>query len=124
MRLKHFAALAILAISSLVALPAYAQAAPLTKEVLVLTTATEVTTNVTLGRRVAIEIQNLGPEPIFCGFTSATTVVNKARVIEAKVADTPADSWSIDAKNHVRIWCITSVNQVTTAATAVSELLE
>ncbi len=96
-----------------------------TSEVLVLTTATEITrTRAPSGRRVAIEIQNLGPNAIFCAFTSGTAVVNKARMIAAKPASGPADSWAIDAGAPVRIFCIAATaNQVTGAATAVSELL-
>lgn len=82
-------------------------------EVLVLTTAVEMPR--TKGR-TAIEIQNTGPQPLFCSFASNVTV-GKGRRIEAT-----SGSWALDAKDGVRIWCITSVNQVTTAATWVSEL--
>lgn len=121
MRLKHLATLTIAA-----ALAACSDGVgnPTTSEVLVLTTATELTRTVTGGRRVAMEVQNLGPNAIFCAFSSATAVVNKARMIAAKPASGAADSWAVDAGPHARIWCIAATaNQVTTAATVVSELL-
>ncbi len=109
----------VLVLSSVVA-----TAAPTTSEVLVLTTATEIT-NTQTGRRVAVEIQNLGPNAIFCAFSSATAVVNKSRIIAAYSAGSPADSWAIDAEAYVRIWCkAATASQVTGAATIVSELLK
>lgn len=85
----------------------------LTKEVLVLTTATAIPR--TAGTN-SVEIQNLGPNAIYCAFgASASAVVSKARKIDA------GSSWSVDVGHTVGIWCITTVNQVTTAATVVSE---
>ena len=90
-----------------------------TTEVLVLTTATQLPQTATAPRgRSAIEIQNLGPNSIFCAFSSATAVVNKARRIQS------GESWAIDAKSHIPIYCIAATaNQVTGAATIVSELV-
>lgn len=125
MRLKTFVILAALAFSLGPITSAFAQGVPVTTEKLVLTTATKMPRNTTTGLRVAIEIQNLGPNPIYCAFSSATAVVLKARAIEAKVAATPADSWAVDVTPDMDIWCIAATaNQVTTAATVVSELLK
>lgn len=122
----RFASLALILAVAL-AVPAHGQGTgnPTTSEVLVLTTATELTRTVTGGRRVAMEIQNLGPNAIFCAFSSAAAVVNKARMLAAKPASGAADSWAIDAWPDVRVWCIAATaNQVTGAATVVSELLK
>lgn len=90
-----------------------------TTEVLVLTTATAMPQTSTGPRgRSAIEIFNNGPNSIYCAFTEAAAVVNKARPIAA------GTSWSIDARSHIGIWCIAATaNQVTGAATVVSELV-
>lgn len=120
MRLSLFAALVL-------ALPGCAldgAAQSVTSEVLVLTSATELTRTIAGGKRVAMEIQNLGPNAIFCAFTSATAVVNKARMIAAKPASGAADSWALDVIPETRVFCVAATaNQVTTAATVVSELL-
>lgn len=93
-----------------------------TTEVLVLTTATALpysggtATSGTVGR-VGIEIFNNGPNTIYCAFSSATAVVNKARPIAAGA------SWALDAMGRVGIWCIAATaSQLTGAATIVSEL--
>lgn len=104
---------------------AYAQGVPVTTEKLILTSATKLPRNTTPGTRVAIEIQNLGPNAIFCAFSSATAVVNKARMIAALSAGLPADSWAVDVTPDIDIWCIAATaNQVTGAATIVNELLK
>jgi hypothetical protein len=65
--------------------------------------------------RTAIEIQNLGPNPIWCAIAS-TPVVNKSRKIGTGEAWSPPIYWSIP------IYCIASTgDQVTGAATIVSE---
>lgn len=92
----------------------------LTSEVLVLASAATVlpqTATAPRGRS-AIEIQNLGPNSIFCAFSSATAVVNKARRIQS------GEVWAIDAKSHIPIYCkAATADQVTGAATIVSELV-
>lgn len=99
----------------LLALPALADPPTTqTKEVLVLTSATEIlrTKNTS-----AVELQNLGPNAIYCAFgASGNAVVNKARKIEAS-----GGVWSVEAPPAVRMWCICAVAQLTTAATVVSE---
>lgn len=67
--------------------------------------------------RTAIEMQNLGPNPIYCAFTQAGAVATKARRIAA------GETWALDIKHTVRIWCIAgTADQVTGAATIVTEL--
>ncbi len=84
-------------------------------EVLVLTTATELPR--VKGRRAA-EIQNLGPNAIFCAFTSAGAVVGLGRRIEPN-----GGVWALNATESLRIWCVSATAaQVTTAATIVTEL--
>jgi hypothetical protein len=85
----------------------------LSKEVLVLTTATAIPR--TQGTK-AFEVQNLGPNPIYCAFgAAANAVVLKSRKIAA------GENWSIEVGSTVKMWCITTVNQVTGAATVVTE---
>lgn len=104
---------------SLIAVAVLSQTASTTTETLVLTTATELPRNSGRGGRVAIEIQNLGPNDIFCAFTSATAVVNKARKVTAS-----GGTWALDAKANQRIFCIAATaSQVTGAATVTSELI-
>ena len=82
-------------------------------EVLVLTTATKMTSTMT-GRK-ATEVQNLGPNPIFCQLITGTGLaVNKGRRV-----DSNGGSWAFDGARD--LYCITSVNQATTAATIVTE---
>jgi hypothetical protein len=84
-----------------------------TTEVLVLTTATAMPA---ASLRRFIEIQNLGPNDIFCAGSSAGAVVNKARRISAN-----GGTWNYTAGD--RVWCVAaSANQVTGAATIVSEI--
>lgn len=99
----------------LIPLQALAQEAPRQTEVLVLNSAaTELTRSEGRG---AVEIQNLGPNAIFCAFTSAGAVVNKARQI------LPDASWSLDLKSPVKVYCIAATaDQVTGNATIVTEI--
>lgn len=87
--------------------------AGLSKEVLVLSTSTLIPRTVdTKG----LEIMNLGPNTIWCGFgSSAAAVINKSRPIVTN------EAWSIDISANVPIYCISSVSQVTGAATVVTE---
>lgn len=85
-------------------------------EVLVLTTATELART---NGRDSVEVFNNGPNTIWCAFSSAGAVATKARPIATN------GSWVVDAKYRVRIWCVASTaNQVTGAATIVSEIKE
>lgn len=88
-------------------------ASALQAEVLVLATATEMPRT---KARTAFEVFNNGPANIFCAPTSAGAVVNKARPVAA------GSSWTMDAKDSVRIWCIAVAPQVTGAATIFTEL--
>jgi hypothetical protein len=86
-----------------------------TTEVLVLNSAA--TALPKLVGREAVEVYNHGPNTIFCSFTSAGAVVDKARPILAE------GSWAVDAIGRVDIWCIAkTADQVTGAATIVSEI--
>lgn len=68
--------------------------------------------------RAGIEIQNNGPNAIWCAIgTSAAAVVNKCRQIAAS-----GGTWSLAASNRTRIFCrAATADQVTGAATDVSE---
>lgn len=73
-------------------------------------------TSGTIGR-TGLEIQNLGPNAIYCAFSAATAVVGSARKIAA------GESWALDASSRVGIWCIAATaDQAAGAATIVSEL--
>jgi hypothetical protein len=91
------------------------QTPTLTQEVLVLTT---VTTIPSLSGRKAVELQNLGPNSIFCALTSSSAaVLNKARRISA------GDSWALDVGDTIPIYCIAATAaQVTGAATVVTQV--
>lgn len=111
MRLARFALLTLLA-----PLLAHAQEAPKLTEVLVLASAATEITRTDL--RKSLEILNLGPHPIYCAFTSAGAVVNKARRIPYGA------SWSLPLSWTQKVYCIAaSADQVTGAATVVSETL-
>lgn len=85
-----------------------------TTEVLVLTTATALP-QVSLYRR-GMFIENRGPNAIWCTFSSATAVVNKAH----RVAPS-GGTFAVNAPD--KMWCIAeTANQVTGAATVVSEV--
>lgn len=84
-----------------------------TTEVLVQTTATVLPV---MRYRRAIEVQNLGPNDIFCAGSAAAAVVNKARKVTAN-----GGTWRFTGGDT--IWCVASTaNQVTGAATIVSEV--
>jgi hypothetical protein len=73
-------------------------------------------------QRKAIEIQNLGPNPIYCTIDGTAPVVAKARRIDALGA-TAQPAWSIDAGPSIVVKCIAATAaQVTGAATIVSEV--
>lgn len=106
-----------LLVLAVVALPGAALAAePLMAEKLVLTSATTVDLNTRF--RKGLEIQNLGPNAIFCAVgDSSLAVVNKARKVDAS-----GGTWAIDLPPGIRVYCIAaSANQVTGAATIVTE---
>lgn len=106
----------ILSLGAVLLLAQPAFAATYTNEVLVQTTATLVTTTL-LGRR-AVEIQNLGPNAIFCAVhDSSAAVVNKARRID------PFTAFAVDLPPGRTVYCIAaSANQSTGAATIVTEV--
>ncbi len=84
-------------------------------EVLVLTTATRLPQ---LCGRQAVEIQNLGPNPIYCSLS----VASMARVGKARRIST-GETWSVDAPATLPIWCVAATAaQVTGAATIVTEI--
>lgn len=85
-----------------------------TNEVLVLTTPTEMPR---LAGSKAIEIQNLGPNPIFCALdTSAKAVLNKARRVDS------GSSWALTIPSQRRVYCVATANQVTGAASIVTNI--
>lgn len=105
------------ALSPMVSVPALVegQSAAATAEVLVLTSATQIPA---LGGRKAVEVQNRGPNSIFCALASSgAAVVNRAREVKA------GDAWALDAPDTLSIWCIAATAaQVTGAATIVTQL--
>lgn len=89
-------------------------AAASTDEVLVLTTATEMPR---IAGSKAIEIQNLGPNPIFCALdTASKAVLNKARRIDS------GSSWALSIPTPRRVYCVASANQLTGAASIVTNI--
>jgi hypothetical protein len=103
----------LVVLALLVAATAYA--ATYTNEVLVLTTATRVDTGPSW--RTAIEIQNQGPNAIYCAIEeSSAAVVSKARKLAS------GEAWSLVLPWRQKVYCITSVNQVTLGATVVTEV--
>jgi hypothetical protein len=95
---------------------ALGQSAPtLTRETLVDTTST---TLPAYGGRKAVEVQNLGPNPIWCSVGATLPVAHKAREIAAN-----GGTWSLDVSAAMPIRCITaSAKQVTGAATITTEI--
>jgi hypothetical protein len=90
-----------------------AQAAALTREVLVLTTATAITRT---AKSRAFELQNLGPNAIHC-CVAGTPVANKCRKIDA------SGTWAADLPAEIDVSCLASTaNQVTGAATIITEI--
>ena len=87
-------------------------------QVLVLSTAggTAVPATALVGRK-AIEIQNLGPNAIYCTVDGSSPVVTTlGRMIPTN------GSWSLDAGPTVAVKCISAVSQASGAATQVTEL--
>jgi nitrogen fixation-related uncharacterized protein len=89
-----------------------------TTEVLVLNTAaTAVPTSPLVGRR-SVEVQNLGPNAIFCTLGGDTPVVSKSRQLAAS-----GGTWAFDVSEAIVVKCIAgTADQVTGAATIVSEV--
>lgn len=85
-------------------------------EVLVLTTVTRADPSPSVTRR-AVEIQNLGPNAIYCQLRTPTgLIVGKGRRIATN------EAWALDLRASVPVYCIAATaNQVTTAATFVTE---
>lgn len=98
-----------------------ALAGTFTNEVLVLNATSTLMTTTLLSRR-AIEIQNIGPNAIYCAVvaaaaSSAEAVLTKSRRISA------GDSWPLDLLPGRFIYCrAATADQVTGAATIVTEL--
>ena len=91
--------------------------ATFTNEVLVLASGA-VRLETGLVGRTGLEIQNLGPNPIWIGLdTSGTAVVNKSRKLNT------GESWSLNLREQVKVYAIASTaDQVTGAATVVTEV--
>lgn len=86
-----------------------------TREVLVTTTAATITR---LEGSRGVEIQNLGPNAIYCSLGS-TAVLNKSRKIAA------GGFWSVSVPRQVDVSCIAeTANQLTGAATIVTEVVQ
>jgi len=85
-----------------------------TSEILVLQTATALPATPLFFRR-SVEVQNLGPNPIYVAYSSDTAVVNKARKLAT------GDTMSVTGQGFT-LYAITTVDQVTGAATIVQEL--
>jgi hypothetical protein len=93
-----------------------------TEEVLVTNAAggTTLSTSITaLSGRKAFEIQNLGPNAIYCTLDGDAPVATKARAIPAD----PAVTWSVNAGPNITVKCIAATAaQVTGAATIFTEV--
>lgn len=89
-----------------------------TAEILVLNSAATAVPTSALANRRAIEIQNLGPNAIFCRCDGTNPVVNKARKL-----DSAGGVWSLDCDpTACACKCIAATaDQLTTAATIVTE---
>ena len=84
-------------------------------EVLVLTTSTRVDGASTSYRR-GVEIQNQGPNTIWCNVGTSTVVANKARQVLS------GEAWAVNVRAGVPVYCLASTaSQVTGAATVVTE---
>lgn len=86
-----------------------------TREVLVLTTATQLASASSAMYRKSVEVQNLGPNPIFVAFSEETAVATKARRLATY------DTLSVSGETFTH-YAITTVNQVTGGATIVMEM--
>ena len=95
---------------------ASARVTGVTVETIVTTTSATIPGTALPGRR-AIEVQNLGPNDIFCALNT-TAVVNKSRKVAAS-----GGVWSIDITSQIGVNCIAATaNQATGAATIVTEV--
>lgn len=78
-------------------------------------TATRVDANI--AQRKAIEVQNIGPNAIYCTLNTATLTLTKARRIN------PGDAWALDLPPGQSVYCkAATADQVTGAATIVTEV--
>lgn len=95
---------------------ASAKSSSATSQVLVLTTATPVPAAPLVGRK-GLEIQNLGPNPIWCRCDGVDPVANLARQVDS---DT---TWPLDCDSAACVCkCIALVDQVSGNATIVTEI--
>jgi len=97
---------------------AAAYSAGITTESLVsASVATTVPSSALIGRR-AVEIQNLGPNAIYCALGGTAPVVSKTRAIAAS-----GGVWAIDLGAGVIVKCLAATaDQVTGAATITTEV--
>jgi len=65
--------------------------------------------------RSTVEVQNLGPNPIYVAFSEATCVATKARKLNT------GDTWTVAVKGVTLYAIAGTADQVTGAATIVSE---
>lgn len=92
----------------------FVAAAGVTTEVLVLTTATALPQSSLYRRGMLVE--NRGPNAIWCAFSSAAAVVDKAHRVAPNGGTFPLNAPD-------KMWCVAeTANQVTGAATVVSEV--
>jgi predicted secreted protein len=112
---RPFLPVLVLSVFSL-SLPAIA--AEHTNEVLVLTSAATRVDTDTMRSRKAIEIQNLGPNAIYCAIgASADAVLTKSRRLSA------GETWSFTAFFGKTVYCrAATADQITGAATIVTEI--
>jgi hypothetical protein len=87
-----------------------------TTEVLVLTASAVALPTTPLFFRRSVTVQNLGPNPIFVAFSSAAAVATKAHRLAQY------DTLSVNGESFELYAITTSANQVTGAATIVSEV--
>jgi hypothetical protein len=92
-----------------------------TQEVLVLASAATAMPATALKARKAVELQNNGPNDIWCALGNASSAVAQAsRRIQAN-----GGTWSMDASTAVAIYCIAvGSDQVHLAATTFTELVQ
>lgn len=70
--------------------------------------------------RGGFEIQNLGPNPIWC---TTSGVSSHARINRARKVDANGGVWGINGKDTVAVWCVTSTApQSAGGGTIVSEV--
>ena len=93
-----------------------------TTEVLVLNaTQTAMPTTPLAGRR-AIEIQNLGPNAIYCAIGPAATLPT-AVLLKSRQIAAAGGVWAVDLNDKIIVRCLAATaNQVTGAATIVTEV--